>query len=97
MDEDELKRLDVWARKRGWTKSHAVRAAVHALVRSEEEDPLLASSGMIDGLPEDCSDKFDRYLLVAAEITFPGAESRLSADQGSACISLFTRTTTWRF
>ena len=63
MDEEELLLLDVWARKRNWTKSQAVRAAVRALVRSGEDDPLLSASGMIDGLPEDCSGQFDRHLM----------------------------------
>lgn len=62
MDEDELEKLDAWARGRGWTKSQAVRAAVRALVRSQDDDPLLAASGMIDGLPEDCSERFDKHL-----------------------------------
>jgi len=62
IDDSELERLDAWARERGWTKSQAVRAAVRALTRAREEDPLLAASGMIDGLPDDCSRHFDRYL-----------------------------------
>jgi hypothetical protein len=62
MDNLELERLEDWARKRGWTKSQAVRAAVHALVRSDERDTLLSASGMIDGLPGDCSERFDQYL-----------------------------------
>ena len=62
MDDSELKRLEAWARKRGWTKSQAIRAAVGALVRSDERDPLLSASGMIDGLPDDCSERFDHYL-----------------------------------
>jgi hypothetical protein len=62
LDEAELKKLEAWARRRGWTKSQAIRAAVKALTRSPETDPLLAASGMIDGLPRDCSEQFDRYL-----------------------------------
>lgn len=62
LDETELEKLDAWARRRGWTKSQAIRAAVRALTRSEQSDPLLAASGMIDGLPRDCSEQFDRYL-----------------------------------
>lgn len=62
MDELELARLDAWARERGWTKSQAIRAAVRALTRPGNADPLLAASGMIDGLPEDCSEQFERYL-----------------------------------
>ena len=63
IDDEELRLLDAWADRRNWTKSQAIRAAVRALVRSEEDDPLLAASGMIDGLPEDCSEQFDRHLM----------------------------------
>ena len=63
IDEKELRLLEAWASKRKWTKSQAIRAAVRALVRSEEADPLLAASGMIDGLPEDCSEQFDRHVM----------------------------------
>ncbi len=62
MDEHELKMLDAWARKRGWTKSQAVRAAIRALTRDRDEDPLLGASGMIAGLPEDLSERIDDYL-----------------------------------
>jgi Ribbon-helix-helix protein, copG family len=62
MDDVELEQLESWARERGWTKSQAVRAAVRALVRSAEQDSLLNASGMIDGLPADCSERFDHYL-----------------------------------
>jgi Ribbon-helix-helix protein, copG family len=62
LDEAELERLEAWARNRGWTKSQAIRAAVRALTRPSGEDALLAASGMIDGLPPDCSQQFDRYL-----------------------------------
>jgi hypothetical protein len=63
LDEKDLERLEAWTRKRGWTKSQAVRAAVRALTRPPDEDPLLALSGTIDGLPPDCSTQFNRYLL----------------------------------
>lgn len=62
VDQADFERLEEWAQRRGWTKSQAVRAAVRALTRPEEPDPLLAASGMIDGLPKDCSEQFDRYL-----------------------------------
>jgi hypothetical protein len=62
LEERELARLAAWARARGWTKSQAIRAAVRALTRSREEDPLLASSGMLDALPPDVSEQFDRHL-----------------------------------
>lgn len=62
LEERELERLDAWARARGWTKSQAIRAAVRALTRAREEDPLLASSGMLDALPPDVSEQFGRHL-----------------------------------
>lgn len=63
LDEAEMARLEAWAAARGWTKSQAIRAAVRALTRQEESDPLLAVSGMLhDELPADCSAAFDRYL-----------------------------------
>ncbi len=62
LDERDLERLDAWARRRGWTKSQAIRAAVRALTRQPGEDPLLELSGDIDGLPPDLSGKFERYL-----------------------------------
>src|SRR5438552_17152931 len=62
LDEQDLERLDAWARHRGWTKSQAVRVAVRALTRRSAEDPLLELSGDIDGFPADLSENFDRYL-----------------------------------
>jgi hypothetical protein len=62
LDLDDSKRLEQWARARGCTKSQAIRLAIRALTRTEGEDPLLSASGMIDGLPEDLSENFDRYL-----------------------------------
>ena len=62
LDEEDLARLEAWARRRGWTKSQAVRVAVRALTRPSVEDPLLELSGDIDGLPEDLIQNFDRYL-----------------------------------
>lgn len=62
IDDAELRRLETWTRQRGWTKSQAIRAAVRALTRSQERDPLLQASGMIDGLPPDVAEGFDHYL-----------------------------------
>ena len=62
LDEQDLGRLDAWARGRGWTKSQAIRVAVRALTRRPAEDPLLELSGDIDGLPSDVSENFGRYL-----------------------------------
>ena len=62
IDGSELAKLEAWSRKRGWTKSQAVRAAVRLLTRTPGTDPLLEASGMIDGLPRDLSRNVDRYL-----------------------------------
>ncbi len=62
LDEDEFDRLEKWAHRHGWTKSQAVRAALRALTRDPEDDPLLSASGMIDSLPEDLSQHIDRYI-----------------------------------
>jgi hypothetical protein len=62
LDDEEFMRLQQWAKARGWTKSQAVRAALRALTRIRGEDPLLSASGMIDSLPTDLSEHFDRYL-----------------------------------
>ncbi len=62
LEETELERLEAWSRERGWTKSQAVRAAIRAVTRSAAEDPLLAASGMIYGLPADASERVDHYL-----------------------------------
>lgn len=62
LDEDDLADLERWAESRGWTKSQAVRVAVRALTRAKPSDDPLSLAGMIDGLPEDASESFDRYL-----------------------------------
>lgn len=62
LDDEDLDRLETWARARGWTKSRAIRAAVRALTRRPADDPLLELSGDIDGLPPDLSAQLDRYL-----------------------------------
>jgi len=62
LDDAELERLEACARGRGWTKSQVVRAALRVFTRAPEDDPLLAASGMIDGLPADGSERFDHYL-----------------------------------
>jgi hypothetical protein len=61
LDDRDLARLEAWSRARGWTKSQAVRVAVRALV-SPSDDPLAGLSGMLDGLPTDVAEHFDRYL-----------------------------------
>jgi len=62
LEDADFKQLEDWSRKRGWTKSQAVRAAIRALTRETSKEPLLALSGMIDGLPPDLAENFDRYL-----------------------------------
>ncbi len=62
LEEDDLERLEAFARERGWTKSQAIRTAVRALTRTPAGDPLLDLSGDIDGLPPDLSHEFHRYL-----------------------------------
>jgi hypothetical protein len=63
VDDADLTRLEDWSRARGMTKSQAVRAAIRALTRGKEEEPLLSLSGMVhDRLPADVSEHFDRYL-----------------------------------
>jgi hypothetical protein len=62
LEEEDLERLETFARARGWTKSHAIRAAIRALTRQATGDPLLELSGDIDGLPPDLSGDFHRYL-----------------------------------
>ena len=62
LDAEDMAALEGWSRQRGWNKSQAIRAAVRALTRSQETDPLLAARGIIDGLPREMSAHFDRYL-----------------------------------
>jgi hypothetical protein len=62
MSEGELARLDAWSRQHGMNKSQAVRAAVRAITRAADEDPLLGLSGSIQGLPHDASARIDEYL-----------------------------------
>ena len=62
MDEADLARLDAWSRRRGMTKSQAVRAALRAVMRAEDADPVLGLSGSVQGLPADASADFDRHL-----------------------------------
>ena len=79
LDEQDLERLEAFARERGWTKSHAIRAAVRALTRPVAGDPLLNLSGDIDGLPPDLSRNFHRYLdetFVAEPTATHNARSR---------------------
>jgi hypothetical protein len=77
LDDGEMTRLDHWARSRGWTKSQAIRAAVRALTRPVEADPLLAISGMIqDGLPADSAEQFDRHLQATFVADAPAPYSK---------------------
>ena len=78
LDDQDLDRLEAWARERGWTKSQAIRVAVRALTRKPADDPLLGLSGDIDGLPADLSANFQRYLdeTFVAETPAPYRTSR---------------------
>lgn len=78
LDDDDLERLEAFARERGWTKSHAIRVALRALTRRPAGDPLLELSGDIDGLPSDLSENFDRYLneTFIAETPAPSYRAR---------------------
>ncbi|HEY2389495.1 MAG TPA: ribbon-helix-helix protein, CopG family [Candidatus Binatia bacterium] len=69
IEDADLARLEEWSRRRGWTKSQAVRAAIRALTQAPASDPVLQLSGYVDGLPADCSERFERYLeeIVVAE------------------------------
>jgi hypothetical protein len=62
IDDADSERLEAWSRERGWTKSQAIRVAIHALTRPPAADPVLSLSGMIHDLPADCSEQFDRYI-----------------------------------
>lgn len=62
LEEPEWQALQRFAQARGWTLSRAVRVALKALVEPPPEDPLLAASGMVDGLPRDLSMRVNEYL-----------------------------------
>jgi|SRR5579859_6944200 len=63
LDDPDFRELEAWSKRRGWTLSQAVRVAIKALTRpAKEDDPLLAASGMIEGLPTDLSERLDHYL-----------------------------------
>jgi len=86
LDARDRDRLEAWSKRRGWSKSDAIRAAIRALVRADDPDvdPLLGASGMIRGLPTDLSSSFDRYIAEtfvakkATDITSPKAAARSS-------------------
>jgi hypothetical protein len=76
LDAAEFSRLERWAKERHWTLSQAVRAAVRALTRARDEDPLLEASGMIDGLPADGAERFDAHLDATFVAERPGGYGR---------------------
>jgi hypothetical protein len=78
LDDGDYRALKTWAAQRGWTMSQAVRIALRALTRSEDQDPLLSGSGMVEGLPADLSERFDRYLGLTylAEAPAPYGKTR---------------------
>lgn len=64
LSDEEFVALKRFAAARGWTLSSAVRVALKSLTRAATpEDPLLAASGMVEGLPADLSSRFDEHLL----------------------------------
>jgi hypothetical protein len=77
LEESELRRLEAWARARGWTKSQAVRAAIRAVLREPaDRDSILSLGGIVDGLPPDLSENIDRY-LAETYVAEPPARYRL--------------------
>ncbi len=56
MTNDDLERLERWSKERGWTKSHAIRFAIRALVGGEG---IMSASGLVEGLPADLSRRDD--------------------------------------
>lgn len=63
LDDADFSALEAWAEARGWSLSQAVRVALKALTRpAQDEDPLLAASGMVEGLPANLSQRFDECL-----------------------------------
>ena len=62
LDDADYEALTNWVGEKGWTLSQAVRVALRALTRPKSSDPLLAASGMIEGLPADLSERVDQYL-----------------------------------
>ena len=81
VDDLELERLEAWSKKRGWTKSQAVRVALRALIRAEEGNSLLAASGMIQGLPSDLSANIDRALEESFVAISPAQTQKDSASR----------------
>jgi hypothetical protein len=81
VDESELERLETWSRKRGWTKSQAIRVALRALTGGGEQDPLLSASGMIQGLPAGLSESFGTALEETFVVT-PKKTSRTRRPKG---------------
>ena len=81
LPDPDHERLNAWARKRGWSKSRAVRAAIRALTRPADEDPLLAASGMIEGLPRNLSARVNQYLeeTFVAQVDRPARRRRFRA------------------
>lgn len=80
LEDPEFQALRAWAQERGWSLSQAVRVALKALTQPREDiDPLLASSGMVEGLPADLSQRFDDYLthtFVAEPVARYGSEPK---------------------
>jgi hypothetical protein len=76
----DLERLDTFAKRHGWTKSHAVREAIRLAARNDGDDPLLDLVGLFDG-PRDLSTNHDHYLneaFIADKQAKPQARRRRS-------------------
>jgi hypothetical protein len=85
LDDVEWERLEEWAADHGWTKSQAIRAAIRALTRPKEEDPILSLSGTIQDLSPDLSDRFSEAIaetFVVAERSPKYGEQRKRGKSG---------------
>jgi hypothetical protein len=84
LDDADFRALSQWTRERGWTMSQAVRIALKALTGPRDAiDPLLAASGMIDGLPEDLSRRVDEQLQSTFVAERPAPYGRTPARRRS--------------
>lgn len=84
VDDAELARLEGWARARRMSKSQAIRAAIRALTRRADDDPVLSLSGIVDDrLPADVSEHFDRYLQETFVAESPAGYTRRGRRTGT--------------
>jgi hypothetical protein len=71
LDDVDRARLEQWSRAHRWTMTQAVRTAIRALTRPRGQDPLLAASGLVDGLPADLAERFEQYLQETFDASIP--------------------------